>query len=575
MDEKSDLISQLEKKYIKTYEISNLKDLLIKAEQKYAKDIAFKVKENGKIVEISFEQYKSDVEALATALLNRGLQGKPICIIGKNSYQWAISYIAIAIIGIVVPLDKELHIEDIINFMNVSESVAILGDLKYIEKIKENKDGLKQKEIQFIGMQEEQGILSLDELVKEGKDSIEDGDQKFKEIEIDPDEMHILLFTSGTTGNSKAVCLSHKNICSNIMSVAGIIDLSFRPHVLSILPIHHTYECTLGYLLVIYSGGCIAYCDGLRYISNNMQEYQPNVILCVPLLLENVHKKIMKALEKSLNKKYFKENTHIMDNLPFFIRPIVRKRIKKSLGGKMKMFIVGAAAMNPEISSSFKKFGLRVVQGYGLTECSPLVAGNTDFFAKDDAVGLPIPNVQYKIVDPKEDGVGEIAVKGPNVMIGYYKDEEATNKTIKDGWFYTGDLGRIDKDGYLYVTGRSKSVIVTKNGKNIYPEELEYYLNEDPLIAEAIVLGVEDKEKNETYVKAKIFPNIDAIKSLLKVDIPTKEQIMQVTNNVIQSINKKIPNYKHIKGFKIVDKELEKTTTQKIKRYGKNMKIDE
>lgn len=241
----------------------------------------------------------------------------------------------------------------------------------------------------------------------------------------------------------------------------------------------------------------------------------------------------------------------------------------------MKIFIVGAAAMNPEISSSFRKFGLRVVQGYGLTECSPLVAGNNDFFSKDDAVGLQIPNVEYKIIEPKEDGVGEIAVKGPNVMLGYYKDEEATNKAIRDGWFYTGDLGRIDKDGYLYVTGRSKSVIVTKNGKNIYPEELEYYLNEEPVIAEAIVLGVEDKANHETYVKAKIFPNIDAIKNLLKVDIPTKEQIMQVVSNVIQSINKKIPNYKHIKGFKIVDKELEKTTTQKIKRYGKNMKIDE
>ena len=575
MDEKPELIKKLEKKYIKTYEISDFKDLLEKVGQRYAEDIAFKVKEDGKIREISFEQYKADVEALATALLNRGVQGKPICIIGKNSYQWAVSYIAIAIVGIVVPLDKELHIDDIINFMNVSESVAILGDLKYIEKVKENKAKLKQKEIQFIGMQEKDGMLSWNDLIKDGKKSIEAGDRKFKEIKVNPDEMHILLFTSGTTGSSKAVCLSHRNICSNIMSVAGIIDLSFRPHVLSILPIHHTYECTLGYLLVIYSGGCIAYCDGLRYISDNMQEYKPNVILCVPLLLENVHKKIMKALEKSLNKKYFKEDKHIMDSLPIFMRPIVRKKIKKSLGGKMKIFIVGAAAMNPEISSSFRKFGLRVVQGYGLTECSPLVAGNNDFFLKNDAVGLPIPNVEYKIIEPKEDGVGEIAVKGPNVMLGYYKDEEATNKAIRDGWFYTGDLGRIDKDGYLYVTGRSKSVIVTKNGKNIYPEELEYYLNEEPVIAEAIVLGVEDREKNETYVKAKIFPNIDAIKSLLKVDIPTKEQIMQVVSNVIQSINKKIPNYKHIKGFKIVDKELEKTTTQKIKRYGKNMKIDE
>ena len=575
MDVKPELIKKLEEKYIKTYEITDFKDLLEKAEAKYSNDIAFRIKEkNGKIREISFKQFKCDVEALATALLDRGAKSKPICVIGKNSYQWAVSYMAVAIVGVVVPLDKELHIDDIINFINISESVAVLGDLKYIEQVKENKEKIKQNGIQFWGLQDEEDMLSFSKLISEGMKSIEAGNTKFKEIKIDPDEMRILLFTSGTTGSAKAVCLSQKNICSDIMSVSGIIDLSFRPKVLSILPLHHTYECTLGYLLVIYSGGCIAYCDGLRYIVNNMQEYKPNVILCVPLLLENMHKRIMKTLEKSLDKKYFKKDKHIIDSLPIFMRPIVINRIKKSLGGKVKMFIVGAAAMNPEITSSFRKFGLRVVQGYGLTECSPLVAGNTDFFSKDDAVGLPIPNVEYKIINPNDEGVGEIAVKGPNVMLGYYKDEEATRRAIRDGWFYTGDLGKVDENGYLYVTGRSKSVIVTKNGKNIYPEELEYYLNENPLISEAIVLGIEDKEKNETYVKAKIFPNMDAIKSFLKVEIPTKEQIMKVISSAVQSVNKKIPNYKHIKGFKIVDKELEKTTTQKVKRYGENTKID-
>ena len=574
MENKPELVQKLESKYMKTYEITDLKDMLYKATEKFSKKPAFKVKdENGKIKEISYEQFKNDVEALGTAMIKAGLQNKKIAVIGKNSYQWSLAYMASVIVGVVVPLDKELHIDDIANFLNVSESEAVFGDNKYIEAIKENMDKVNNKDLLLIDMGKAEN--SLETLIKTGKELVADNDINFKNIKINPDEMRILLFTSGTTGNSKAVCLSHKNICENIRSVAGIVKVSPKTKVLSILPIHHTYECTLGYLLVIYSGGCIAHCEGLRYILQNMQEYKPTLILCVPLLLDNMYKKIMKTLRSSLPEKYFNKGKHIIDAIPFFLRGIVKGKIKKTFGGKLNTFIVGAAAMNPEVSYSIDKFGMRVLQGYGLTECSPLVAGNNDFYRKDDSVGLPIPNVEYKIANPNEEGVGEIIVKGPNVMLGYYKNEEATKEVLKDGWFYTGDLGKIDENGYLYITGRSKSVIVTTNGKNIYPEELEYYLNEEEVIAEAIVLGVEDKKSNDTIVKAKIFPNIEAIKEMLKVEMPTKEQIMDVITKCIQKINSKIPNYKHIKGFKIVDKELEKTTTQKIKRYGSNTKIDE
>ena len=574
MGNKPELVQKLESKYMKTYEITDLKDMLYKATEKFSKKPAFKVKdENGKIKEISYEQFKNDVEALGTAMIKAGLQNKKIAVIGKNSYQWSLAYMASVIVGVVVPLDKELHIDDIANFLNISESEAVFGDNKYIEAIKENMDKINNKDLLLIDMGKAEN--SLENLIKTGKELVADNDINFKNIKINPDEMRILLFTSGTTGNSKAVCLSHKNICENIRSVAGIVKVSPKTKVLSILPIHHTYECTLGYLLVIYSGGCIAHCEGLRYILQNMQEYKPTLILCVPLLLDNMYKKIMKTLRSSLPEKYFNKGKHIIDAIPFFLRGIVKGKIKKTFGGKLNTFIVGAAAMNPEVSYSIDKFGMRVLQGYGLTECSPLVAGNNDFYRKDDSVGLPIPNVEYKIANPNEEGVGEIIVKGPNVMLGYYKNEEATKEVLKDGWFYTGDLGKIDENGYLYITGRSKSVIVTTNGKNIYPEELEYYLNEEEAIAEAIVLGVEDKKSNDTIVKAKIFPNIEAIKEMLKVEMPTKEQIMDVITKCIQKINSKIPNYKHIKGFKIVDKELEKTTTQKIKRYGSNTKIDE
>ena len=569
MNNKPELVQELESKYMKTYEITDLKDMLFKAANRFQNKPAFKMKdEKGNIVEISYKKYLEDVKALGTRMIKAGLKDKKIAVIGKNSYKWSVAYMASTIVGVVVPLDKELHIEDIINFINISESEAIFGDDKYIEELKENINSINNKNLLLVNMDKD-----LHNKIELGRELVNNNNEEFMKIKINPDEMKILLFTSGTTGSSKAVMLSHKNICENIRSVAGIVKVSPKTKVLSILPIHHTYECTLGFLLVIYSGGCIAHCEGLRYILQNMKEYKPTLILCVPLLLDNMYKKIMKTLKSSLPAKYFREDKNIIDALPFYMRGIVKNKIKKSFGGKLYTFIVGAAAMNPDISFAIEKFGMRVLQGYGLTECSPLVAGNNDFYHKDDSAGLPIPNVEYKISNPNDEGVGEIIVKGPNVMLGYYKNEEATAQALKDGWFYTGDLGKIDENGYLYITGRSKSVIVTTNGKNIYPEELEYYLNEEEAIAEAIVLGVEDKEKNETIVKAKIFPNIDVIKEILKVE-PTKEQIRKIINDIIQKINSRIPNYKHIKGFKIVDKELEKTTTKKIKRYGDNTDIN-
>lgn len=560
-------------KYFRTYNVTDLKDLLYKSAKLYKRKTAFVLKnEEGKIYKISYKNFKEDVEALGTMLIDMGLSKKPIAVIGKNSYSWAVAYLASTIVGIVVPIDKELHHTDVINFLNISNSEAIIGDYKYIKSIKEI---YNNKNLKYISMNEKESqdnIYNMQSLITQGKDKILNGNNSFFNIKIDPDELRILLFTSGTTGNAKGVCLSHGNICSNIMSVASVVKVSSLVRVLSILPLHHTYECTLGFLLIIYGGGSISYCEGLRYINKNIVEFKPSFILCVPLLLENVHKKIMKKLEESLPKKYFKPNTHIMDNLPFFMKPIVKHKIKKSLGGRLRTFIVGAAAINPDIVTSFYKFGINVLQGYGLTECSPLVAGNNDSNWKADSAGLPIPNVEYKIDNPNEDGIGEIIVKGPNVMLGYYNNEEETNKVIKGGWFHTGDLGKIDENKFLYITGRCKTVIVTKNGKNIYPEEIEYYLNESPLISEAMIVGVQSESNDDTFVKAQIFPDLEAMKDHLN-RIPTTEEIKAMVSDIIQKINSKLPNYKHIKGFFIRDKEFEKTTTKKIKRYGDNVKL--
>ena len=303
-----------------------------------------------------------------------------------------------------------------------------------------------------------------------------------------------------------------------------------------------------------------------------MAEFHPSVILCVPLLLEKLHKNIIKSMNKSLPAKYVKSDGNPYHDLPLILKKIVRTKVKNTLGGRLRVFIVGAAAVNPNIAADFRSLKLNTLQGYGLTECSPLVAGNTDFFQRDDSAGLPIPNVEYKIENPNDEGVGEIIVKGPNVMLGYYEDDARTKETIVDGWFHTGDLGRIDENGYLYITGRCKSVIVTKNGKNIYPEEVEAHLNDNPLIAESLVSGIQKENDDETYVNAQIYPNIGAITEYLKGSVPTKEEVWKIVSDAVANVNKNLPNYKHIKSFIIRDKEFEKTTTQKVKRYGDNMK---
>ena len=567
---------QLKKKYHKVEEVQDLKEMLYRSSSIYKSRTAFKVKDkDGKIKSITYEQFKNDVVFLGTSLLKKGFKDKKIAVVGKNSYQWCVSYLAATIVGIVVPIDKELHTDDIINFMNVSEAVCILGDKKNIAPVEKNKNKLNFSDTLFVYFDKDNIENSYTKLKDEGKKLYQNGYVDFDKIEIDPDSLRILLFTSGTTGNAKGVCLSQRNICSNILSIYGIVKVKRSDLFFSILPLHHTYECTIGFLLPIYSGASIAHCEGLRYIVKNMNEFRPSVILSVPLLLENVHKNIVKNMNKSLPEKYRKENENPFPSLPWAMKKVVKNKVKNTLGGRLRVFIVGAAAVNPTIVNDFSELGLPTLQGYGLTECAPLVAGNTDFFSRADSAGLPIPNVEYKIDNPNEEGVGEIIVKGPNVMLGYYNNPKETEKVLKNGWFHTGDLGKIDENGYLYITGRCKSVIVTKNGKNIYPEEVEYYLNDNPLISESLVLGIHKENDDETYINAQIYPNLEAMTEHLKGSVPTKEEIKKMISDVVASVNKKLPNYKHIKSFIIRDKEFEKTTTQKVKRYGDNMKINE
>ena len=414
MEKNLTIAEKLKKKYHKTEEVNNFKDMLYRSGNIYRSRTAFKLKdENGNIKIISYENFKNDVIYLGTSLIESGFLGKRIAVIGKNSYKWCVSYLAASIVGIVVPIDKELHSDDVINFMNVSQTVCILGDNKNLNTILDNLPKVENPDTYFISFEDK-----FFEFLNNGKKLYLAGFTDFDNIKVDPDELRILLFTSGTTGSAKGVCLSQRNICSNILSTYGIVKVKRSDLFFSVLPLHHTYECTLGFLLPIYSGASICHCEGLRYIAKNMQEYHPSVILCVPLLLEKLHKTIVKNMNKSLPEKYRKQNDdNPYNSLPFFMKKIVKTKVKNTLGGRLRVFIVGAASCNPNIISDFRDLSLNTLQGYGLTECSPLVAGNTDFFQKDDSVGLPIPNVEYKIDNPNSEGIGEIIVKGPNVML--------------------------------------------------------------------------------------------------------------------------------------------------------------
>ncbi len=551
--------------------IKDFRQLVYGSAEKYGKLPAFKLRD--KI--ITYNEFMEDYRSLCTALLEMGFEDSRIAVIGANSYGWIISYLAAATIGVAVPLDKELEVEDIENFLEAADCKVIFGDSASLKKLA--KGNGRAKDIEAYSLSEACPLYkkTVFDLIWDGGLEYVSGTTEMDTMEIDPEEMHVLLFTSGTTGNAKGVCLSQKNICANIMSIASMVKVDPSRHALSVLPIHHTYESTIGHLLLLSAGGCISYCDGLRYVGKNMKEYSPSVIIAVPLLLEFMLRTIEKSIRAGLPEKYTQDKdmplTDLLASLPAILRMIVLRKVRKSLGGKLKLLIVGAAAIKPEIIAAFDALGITTYQGYGLTETAPLLAGNNDFFRNIEAVGLPIHGVEISILNPNDEGVGEIMARGDNIMLGYYNDPEATAAVMQDGFFRTGDLGRFDEEGFLYITGRCKNVIVTKNGKNIYPEELEDRLLENELVEEAIVIGAQSKNKDDVTAKAKIYPSMDALKEQNGGEEPDAERIAAMIKDVVEGINDKMPAYKRITIIEVVREPFEKTSTKKIKRFGANV----
>ena len=555
-------------------EFHNFRKLLEQSEALYGNSPAFKVKNQiGQILDISYTRFKADVEALGTALLDLGLDGCKVAVAGANSYKWCTSYLAVGGgVGVVVPTDKELPFDDILSILTVSESKAIIFDERFGEKLLEHRDRLP-KGLILISMdssKDEDGILSYDLLLNNGYRLIGTGDSAYFDKDVEGNKLTVLLFTSGTTGMSKAVMLSADNICSDVRSIMGFVKINKGERILSLLPIHHTYECSVTFLCCIYGGVTICFCDGLRYITKNLEEYSPNILIVVPLILERFYKRIIKAIEKekggaakiALGSAIAK----VAGAVKLDVSDLFFGKIKKAFGGSIRLIISGAAGIDSDVIKNMNRFGIRTFQGYGLTECSPIIICNSDKDNKYDSIGKPIPYVEAKIDNPDENGVGEICVKGPMVMLGYYKDPEATRATFDpDGWFHTGDLGSVDKDGHYYIRGRCKSVIVTQNGKNVYPEELESLLLREAAVKECIVTGAED-ERGNTIVFARIFPDLTAIGAAHGNRAITEKEISKAVSDAVKAINSQVVSYKAIRRFEIVDKEFEKTTTSKIKR---------
>ncbi len=556
---------------------NNIKEVIYNSVKLYKENIAFvtKIKKEDKSTEYinhTYQDFLDDINSFGTGLYDLGLKGKRIAICGRNRYEWAVAHISNLFGNIVsVPIDKELQVNELEDSLIRSEVDAIVFDEKYIENIKNIILNGKTKIKNFICMGNIEGFVSFEDILQKGKKLIQEGNKNFIENNVDSDKMSILLFTSGTTSKSKAVMLNQRAIAANIADMLMVESLYPTDTNIAFLPFHHIFGST-GMLVMLASGVRTVFPDGLRYIKQNLKEYEVSVFVGVPLLVNKMYENIEKEIEKQGKTKLINRATKISNlllKLHIDIRRKLFKQVLDGLGGKMRLIISGGAPLDKKVSIKFNELGVRLIQGYGLTETCPVIAAENDKYIRNGSVGFPMRHVTVEIVNKDKDGIGEVRVKGPNIMMGYYENEEATNNVLKDGWFYTGDLGYIDKDGFLFLTGREKDVIVMKNGKKVFPEELEILVDKLPEVEESFIYGMAQKgDKNDPMVSVKIVYTKDALKD------KTEKELYDVLWNNIKEINKTLPPYKYIKNMILTDEPLIKTTTHKIKRKEELAKIE-
>lgn len=565
----------------------DFRDMLAKTCEKYGEDLSFFEKNEKDIYDgITFNKFRENIINLGEYLLSLPInQRDKIGLIGKNCRAWAISYLAITTSNfIVVPIDKELKEVEIESIISISKPSLVICEKSFIEIfericLRHNfiKGIIPFNEIDKDMIKKDILMDDINNAIEKGAHLRNSGIKKYNEVKINPKDCTSILFTSGTTGKPKGVMLSQFNIIQNIWGMRQLIWIDHTKYFLSVLPLHHAYECTCGFLCQLHAGSKIVYAQSLKKLADNIREGKITNINVVPLLLEALSKRLKEKLSHSAGTKIY----YLAGNaIGYFfdiifgkrygrkIRRIIFAPIHKAFGGKLDLFISGGAAVKPEVSKFLQSLGFRVLQGYGISECSPFLAANRDYYFKNDAAGMPLPEHDFEILDKDDEGIGEIAVKGDSVMLGYYNDPEGTKNTFYNEYFRTGDYGYIDKDGFIYIRGRKKNVIVTRNGKNIYPEDIEILYENSKIISEIVVDEmIEEKTNNETIV-AYIYPNFENLEKILnkpKEDILLKEIVPLVREEIKQN-NQKISSFKRIHYFSIYETEFEKTTTKKIKR---------
>jgi long-chain acyl-CoA synthetase len=558
-------------------DVADIRELMNRSVELYGDRPAYLVKNKpgGSYVPITYREFRRDVTNFGTALLiELGLKGAKIAVIGENRYEYIVTYMAtVCGVGTIVPIDRELSATEIANLLvrSGSEAIVYSGKLdatvdEALEITTSNSHEVKYK-ISMDATENRPGIFSMKYLIKRGETLISEGRKEYFRQEIDQNEMCTLIYTSGTTGLAKGVMLSHRNITHNVVAMKSFMYV-VEWTALDVLPMHHTYEFTCGILGTMYQGCTVAICEGLKHIVKNMAEAKANLILGVPLMFEKMYQKVWKEAERTGKAKVMRRAIQVSKAVgapKLKATKKVFKAVHQAMGGDMRLIIAGGAAIDPVVIEDFNAMGFTMVQGYGMTECSPIVSVGKDRCNKAASSGLPLGDTVVEIFEPDEDGIGEIIYKGSSVMLGYYNDPEETAKTLKDGWLYSGDYGYVDDDGFVYITGRKKNLIVTKNGKNISPEEVEYYLLKSALIEEAVVWGKDDEKSGDVVVCADIFPSYLEIKEN-HGDV-NSERIREIIGAEVDTANEQMPSYKKVKRFVVRDKAFEKTTTQKIKRH--------
>ncbi len=549
------------------YPIATLRHMVEEATRRYGLKNALLSKKNGVYEPLTFAQMGQKVAELATAYFKLGLKkGDRVAVLSENRTEWAIAYLASVSSGFaVVPIDRDLKPREIRHILDYSGAKVLVCGGDYVSQISAREIPPKSLKT-IVSMEEEKGDADFCyvDLAEKGYHALQRGDRAYEASRPQSEDVAAIIFTSGTMGSSKAVTLTHRNLCSNIMATSQMVSISNDDTLLSVLPLHHTYECTCGFLTALYQGATIYHAENLRRISENLLESKATVMLGVPLLFETIYRRIEKGIKEKGEGK-FKLAKGLAKVSETLLRKDIRRTLFKSLhekfGGRLRLLISGGAAINPEVAKGFRELGINFIQGYGMTECSPLIAVNREKALRDDSAGLPIPGIELRFED------GEILARGPGVMPGYYLNPAATAEALQDGWLRTGDLGRLDGDGFLYISGRKKSLIVTPNGKNVYPEEVESVLNASPHILESLVWGGPESDPSLVEVQAMIVPDLEAFDKDFGASRYDAAKIREVIGEAVKAANRELAGYKRIKKFTLREEEFEKTTTRKIKRY--------